>query len=207
MIAYLANIMKQVLDFLFVYTKSYGISIILLTIFIKVILLPLTFKQMQSMKKMQEIAPLQKKLQEKYKNDKEKLNKEIMELYRKNNVNPAAGCLPLLIQFPFLIALFRLLQQYDFGEAGFLWISNLGAPDTTYILPILAGLTTYISSKMASPDSSQQTMTIFMSVFIAWMSTRFASGLALYWVVSNIFQLLQQIFVTRPFPRTKEESS
>lgn len=207
MIEYLANIMKQVLDFLFVYTKSYGISIILLTIFIKVILLPLTFKQMQSMKKMQEIAPLQKKLQEKYKNDKEKLNKEIMELYRKNNVNPASGCLPLLIQFPFLIALFRLLQQYDFGEAGFLWISNLGAPDTTYILPILAGLTTYVSSKMASPDSSQQTMTIFMSVFIAWMSTRFASGLALYWVISNIFQLLQQVFVTRPFPRTKEESS
>jgi YidC/Oxa1 family membrane protein insertase len=170
--------------------------------------MPLTYKQLQSMKKMQEIAPLQKKLQEKYKNNKEKLNKEIMELYRKNNVNPAAGCLPLLLQMPFLFAFFRLLQNYDFAKAGFLWIKDLGAPDGTYILPVLAGLTTYLSSKMTTPsDSSQGNMTLFMSIFIAWISTRFAAGLALYWVVSNLIQLIQQLIMTRSVAVAKEESS
>jgi YidC/Oxa1 family membrane protein insertase len=200
--------MEKVLNIFFQYTKNYGLSIIGLTILIKLILMPLTYKQLQSMKKMQEIAPLQKKLQEKYKNNKEKLNKEIMELYRKNNVNPAAGCLPLLLQMPFLFAFFRLLQNYDFAQAGFLWIKDLGAPDGTYILPVLAGLTTYLSSKMTTPsDSSQGNMTLFMSIFIAWISTRFAAGLALYWVVSNLIQLIQQLIMTRSVAVAKEESS
>jgi len=208
LINYLAGLMEKVLNIFFQYTKNYGLSIIGLTILIKLILMPLTYKQLQSMKKMQEIAPLQKKLQEKYKNNKEKLNKEIMELYRKNNVNPAAGCLPLLLQMPFLFAFFRLLQNYDFAKAGFLWIKDLGAPDGTYILPVLAGLTTYLSSKMTTPsDSSQGNMTLFMSIFIAWISTRFAAGLALYWVVSNLIQLIQQLIMTRSVAVAKEESS
>lgn len=199
--------MKIVLDVLFKYTNSYGLSIIGLTIIIKVVLFPLTYKQLHSMKKMQEIAPLQKKLQEKYKNDKERLNREIMELYRKHKVNPAGGCLPLLIQFPFLIALFRLLQSPEaFGfilpeeSLRFLWIANLNKPDVLYIIPILAGVTTYIQSKMTATDASQNTMTIFMSFFIAWMSSRFAAGLALYWVVSNIFQIVQQYLMTKSVP-------
>lgn len=209
MIEKLAYIMKQALDFLFIYTNNYGLAIIALTILIKLILLPLTYKQLQSMKKMQEIAPLQKKLQEKYKNNKEKLNQELMKLYREHNVNPAGGCLPLLIQFPFLIALFRLLNAYDFGKAGFLWIADLGAPDGTYILPVLAAATTYISSQMTATtgNESQNRMNIFMSLFIGWMSTRFPSGLTLYWVVSNLFQMGQQYLMTKSVAVAKEESS
>jgi len=205
----LAYIMKQALDFLFIYTNNYGLAIIALTILIKLILLPLTYKQLQSMKKMQEIAPLQKRLQEKYKNNKEKLNQELMKLYREHKVNPAGGCLPLLIQFPFLIALFRLLNAYDFGKAGFLWIADLGAPDGTYILPVLAAATTYISSQMTTTtgNESQNKMAIFMSLFIGWMSTRFPSGLTLYWVVSNLFQIGQQYLMTRTVAVAKEESS
>ncbi|HHW01355.1 MAG TPA: membrane protein insertase YidC [Thermoanaerobacterales bacterium] len=205
---YLVSIMKQILDFIFDYTKSYGLAIIGITVLIKIILLPFSFQQFHSMKKMQEIAPLQKKLQEKYKNDKEKLNREIMKLYQENKVNPMGGCLPLLIQFPFIIGLFKLLQSYNFGQAGFLWIKDLGAPDTTYILPILAAITTYLSSKIATPPNTENpnnTMNIVMSIFIGWMAVKFASGLALYWVVSNILQIMQQILIMRSPAPVKED--
>jgi len=206
--AYLESIMKQLMDFIFAYTNSYGLAIIGITIIIKVVLLPLSFQQFHSMKKMQEIAPLQKKLQEKYKNDKEKLNREIMKLYQENKVNPMGGCLPLLIQFPFIIGLFRLLQSYNFGQAGFLWIKDLGTPDTTYILPVLAALTTYLSSKVATPpnpENPNNSMNLVMSLVIGWMAIRFASGLALYWVVSNILQLLQQLIIMRSPAPVKED--
>jgi YidC/Oxa1 family membrane protein insertase len=205
---YLVNIMKQILDFIFAYTKSYGLAIIGITVLIKIVLLPFSFQQFHSMKKLQEIAPLQKKLQEKYKNDKEKLNREIMKLYQENKVNPMGGCLPLLIQFPFIIGLFKLLQSYNFGQAGFLWIKDLGAPDTTYILPILAAVTTYLSSKIATPpnpENPNNSMNIVMSLFIGWMSLKFASGLALYWVVSNILQILQQMLIMRSPAPVKED--
>jgi len=207
--AFIVDLMKQLMDFIYLYTKSYGLSIIVITVLIKMILLPFSFQQFRSMKKLQEIAPIQKKLQEKYKNDKEKLNQALMKLYQENKINPMGGCLPLLIQFPFIIALFRLLQEYNFGQAGFLWIADLGKPDSTYILPILAGLTTYLSSKIAtpaSPESQNNTMNIFMSIFIAWMAINFASGLALYWVVSNILQILQQLIIMRSPTPAKEDN-
>ncbi|MCG0275096.1 MAG: YidC/Oxa1 family membrane protein insertase [Thermosediminibacteraceae bacterium] len=206
---FLENIMKQMLDFIFIYTKSYGIAIIVLTVLIKVILLPLSFQQFNSIKKMQEIAPLQKKLQEKYKNDKEKLNQELLKLYQEHKINPMGGCLPLLIQFPFIIALFRLLQNYNFGNAGFLWISDLGAPDKTFILPVVAAVTTYISSRIGMPQNTQNqqsTMNLVMSGVIGWMATKFPSGLALYWVVSNIMQILQQALILRSPASLKEEA-
>lgn len=207
--AFLEDIMLQMLNFINTYTKSYGLSIIALTVLIKLILLPLSFQQFNSMKKLQEIAPQQKKLQQKYKNDKEKLNTELMKLYQENKINPMGGCLPLLIQFPFIIALFGLLRDFNFGQSGFLWIADLGKPDTTYILPILAGITTYLSSKIATPpnpDNPSNNMNIVMSIFIAWMSVNFASGLALYWVVSNIVQIIQQLIIMRPPAPVKEDS-
>lgn len=206
--AFLQDLMKQLMDLIYAYTNSYGIAIILITVIIKVALLPLTFVQLNSMRKMQQLAPMQKKLQEKYKNDKEKLNMELMKLYQESKVNPMSGCLPLLIQFPFIIALFRLLQSYNFGEAGFLWIKNLGAPDTTYILPILAALTTYLQAKIstpASPDNPAGSTNIVMALFIGWMSIKFAAGLALYWVVSNLVQITQSLLMMRSPAVTKED--
>ncbi|MFO7151989.1 MAG: YidC/Oxa1 family membrane protein insertase [Bacillota bacterium] len=207
--SFLQNIMKQLMDYLYGYTNNYGIAIIVLTALIKLILLPFSFQQYNSIKKMQEIAPLQKKIQEKYKNDKEKMNKELMKLYEEHKINPMGGCLPILIQFPFIIALFQVLQNYNFGNAGFLWIKDLGAPDTTYILPVLSAVTTYLSSRIGMPqgaDNQQGTMSIVMSAFIGWMAAKFPSGLALYWVVSNLMQMLQQFLIMRSPASAKKEA-
>ena len=206
--AYFQGVMKQLMDLIYGYTNSYGIAIILLTVLIKLILLPFSFMQINSMKKMQEITPMQKKLQEKYKNDKEKLNTEIMKLYQENKINPMGGCLPLLIQFPFIIALFRVFQTYDFGGASFLWIKDLSVPDGTYILPILAAATTYLQTKIATPagaDNPNASMNIIMPLMIGWFSLKFAAGLALYWVVSNVVQIVQQLLFTRPKAIAKED--
>ncbi|AEE92736.1 MAG: membrane protein insertase YidC [Tepidanaerobacter acetatoxydans] len=206
--AFLQDLMKQLMDLIFVYTNSYGIAIILLTVLIKLILLPFSFMQINSMKKMQEITPLQQELQKKYKNDKEKLNMEIMKLYQENKINPMGGCLPLLIQFPVIIALFRVFQTYDFAGASFLWISNLSKPDSTFILPILAAVTTYIQTKLSTPagaDNPNASMNIIMPLMIGWFSVKFAAGLALYWVVSNVVQIVQQLIFARPQAIAKED--
>jgi YidC/Oxa1 family membrane protein insertase len=190
------DFMRSILDFFFRYTNSYGLAIISLTLLIKIVLFPLTLKQTQSMKKMKDLAPLQKELQEKYKNDKEKMNKELLKLYQEHKYNPMSGCFPLLVQFPILIAFFRLLQAVDYGQ-GFLWLPDLGAKDPYYILPVLAGLTTFLTSKQMSADGNPQTamMNNIMPVFIGFISINFPSGLNLYWVVSNLLTYIQQALI------------
>jgi len=203
---FLQELMKQLMDWIFAYTNNYGIAIILLTVLIKIILLPFNFMQINSVKKLQQIAPKQQELQKKYKNNPDKLNEEIMKLYRENNINPMGGCLPLLIQFPFIIALFRVFQSYDFGGAGFLWIKDLSIQDSTFILPILAAVTTYWQTKLSSPpgtDNANATMNIVMPLMIGWFAIKFASGLALYWVVSNLVQIVQ-LLLTRPRELAKD---
>lgn len=205
--AYFQSLLLQLMEWFYTYTQSYGIAIILLTIFVKVLLLPFSFSQIKSMKKMQDIAPEQKRLQEKYKNDKEKLNTEIMKLYQENKINPAAGCLPLFIQFPFIIALFRVVQSYDFGNASFLWF-RLGQPDSTYLLPILAAATTFLQMYMSTPpnpENPNSSMNIMMALFIGWFSMKYPAGLALYWVVSNLIQILQQA-ITKQFTAPAKEA-
>lgn len=202
---FLSGIMASALVFFFDITKaagmpSYGIAIILLTIAIKVVLYPLTVKQVKSMKAMQELQPKMKEIQEKYKGNSEKLQKEMAALYKDAGVNPLAGCLPLLVQMPFLIAIFFALQSFDYGEyQSFLFLSHLGQPDPTYILPFLSAATTWLQSKQTMTDNSQQNkmMLIFMPLFIGYISLTFPGGLVLYWVVSNIFQIIQQYFTYR----------
>ena len=205
--SFLQDLMNQMMDWIFAYTNNYGVAIILLTVLIKILLLPFNFMQLNSIKKMQEIAPKQQELQKKYKNNPDKLNEELMKLYRENNVNPMGGCLPLLIQFPFIIALFRVFQSYDFGGAGFLWIKDLSMPDTSYILPILAAVTTYWQSKLSTPAGTENpnaaTMNVVMPLMIGWFALKFAAGLALYWVVSNLVQIVQ-ILLTRPRELAKD---
>jgi len=205
--AYFQSLLLKLMEWFYTYTRSYGIAIILLTVFVKVLLLPFSFSQIKSMKKMQDIAPEQKRLQEKYKNDKEKLNSEIMKLYQANKINPAAGCLPLFIQFPFIIGLFRVVQSFDFGNASFLWF-RLGQPDSTYLLPILAAATTFLQmflSTPPNPDNPNSSMNIMMALFIGWFSLKYPAGLALYWVVSNLVQILQQA-VTKKFSSPVKEA-
>lgn len=214
----LARPFGALLKLIFDLTNNYGLSIILFTIITKLLTLPLTMKQNKSMKEMQEIQPKLKKLQDKYKNDPEQLNIKTMELYKEHNVSPFGGCLPLLIQFPIIIGLFAAVREpgiyvfesqaaYEAINTSFLWLSNLAAPDP-WILPILAALTTYLSSATLtsgkSADQTQKIMTYFMPIMIFWWGKSFPAGLTLYWFVSNVFQTIQQLILRSPQKELKE---
>ena len=188
-------------------TGNYGIAIILLTILVRAVILPLTVYQMKSMKKMQEIQPLIKELQEKYKDQPEKLNQEMMQVYRTQGVNPFAGCLPLLIQMPFLYAIFGVLHSFNPAphSPGFLWIPDLNAKDPYLILPILTVVSMLAQSWLtgAGQDPNQRVMMYMMPILFGYISyTMPQSGVVLYWVVSTLFGLAQQA-VYPGFPRFK----
>ncbi|MCL6557307.1 MAG: YidC/Oxa1 family membrane protein insertase [Firmicutes bacterium] len=208
--------MTALLNWLYQFTEmihlaNYGLAIILLTILIKIALYPLSVKQMRSMVIMQQLAPRVKEIQERYRNkDPQKMQQKIMELYREHNVNPMAGCLPLLIQMPILIALYQALLHFNYADpahARFLWVQNLSqVGDPYFILPLLAGLTTYVQSRMTTnmTDPTQRMMLIIMPIFIAWISATVPAGLALYWVTFNAVGIVQQYFVNRHTQGLKE---
>ena len=185
--------------------ESYGVAIIVLTIIIKMIFYPLTVKQVKSMKAMQELQPKMKKLQDKYKNDPKRLQQEMGALYRNAGVNPLAGCLPLLVQMPFLMGMFYALQSLDYGgDPTFLWIENLSNPDPFYILPVLSAVSTYVLQKQTASSSGSaqmqmqmKIMAVVMPLFIGWISCNFAAGLVIYWIVNNVIQILQQWWMYR----------
>ena len=209
----IAEPLSRLMHLVYDLVGHYGISIIVFTVIVKLLMIPLTVKQAKSMKNMQEIQPKINEIQKQYKNDKEKMNQKVMELYKEHNVNPMGGCLPLLIQFPIIIGLFTVLrtpEEYGFAkevvDAGFLWMSSMMEPDP-WILPLLAGITTFISSKTMQTkpgtgnpqqESMQKMMLYFFPVMIAWMGRTFPAGLTLYWVVSNVFQAGQQMVINGP---------
>ena len=150
--------------------ESYGVAIIVLTIIIKMIFYPLTVKQVKSMKAMQELQPKMKKLQDKYKNDPKRLQQEMGALYRNAGVNPLAGCLPLLVQMPFLMGMFYALQSLDYGgDPTFLWIENLSNPDPFYILPVLSAVSTYVLQKQTASSSGSAQMQMQMKIMAVVM--------------------------------------
>ena len=180
---------------------SYGWAIILLTVLVKVALYPLTVKQIESMKAMQEMAPKMKAVQEKYKDNPKVMQQKIAELYQKAGVNPLAGCLPMLLQMPILMGMYYALFNYKFEEGTevFFWMPNLSLPDPIYILPLLSALTTYWMQKQTSSDSNPQMkiMMTIMPLFIGWLSMQFPAGLVLYWVTMNVVQIIQQWWMTK----------
>ncbi|WP_333887429.1 membrane protein insertase YidC [Clostridium sp.] len=181
---------------------SYGLAIILMTIIIRIILLPLNIKQTRSSVVMSEMQPEVKKIQEKYKNNPQKSQEEIMKLYKEKGANPLSGCLPLLIQWPIFIALYYAFNNIS-GIDGvhFLWIKNLASRDM--FLAILSGLTTYLSGALmaVNNDSAQakqtSTMNIGMSIFMTVMSWSLKSALVLYWVVNNLIQIAQTVVMKK----------
>lgn len=180
---------------------SYGWSIVLLTILVKMILYPLTVKQVKSMKAMQELSPKMKKIQEKYKDNPQLMQQKVAALYKDAGVNPLAGCLPLLIQMPILMGMYYSLYNFHFEEGmeAFFWLPSLSEPDPIYVLPILSALTTFLQQKQTTTEMNQQ-MKIMMTVmplFIGWISLQFPSGLVLYWVTMNITQIVQQWWMYR----------
>lgn len=188
---------------------SYGLAIIILTVIIKVLLYPLTAKQIKSMKAMQEIAPKMKKLQEKFKDNPQLLQQKMIQLYQDAGVNPMAGCLPMLIQMPILMAMYYTFFSFDYGgvEPSFLWVPSLSAADPMYIMPLLAAFTTFLMQKISSVEVTQQTkiMMIFFPLFMGFISLNLPAGLVLYWITQNVVQIAQQLLIYRNIDANSEK--
>jgi YidC/Oxa1 family membrane protein insertase len=196
---------------------NYGIAIIILTIFTKVLLWPLGNKSYKSMSEMKKLQPLMTEIREKYKGDKQKMNQELMALYRTYKVNPMGGCLPMVLQIPVFFALYRMLYQaIELRHAPFfLWINDLSAPDRLFnfgfsipfmeppygipVLTIIMGATMLLQQKMSPPpgDPTQAKMMMLMPVVFTFIFINFSSGLVLYWLVNNVLSISQQYYVQK----------
>jgi YidC/Oxa1 family membrane protein insertase len=190
------------LKFFYKFVGNYGLSIIFLTIIIKILFWPLTQKSFKSMKDMQKLQPEMAKLKEKYKDKKEELNRETMGLYKKYKVNPLGGCLPMLLQIPVFIALYRvLLDSIELRHASFIsfWINDLSAKDPTYVSPLLMGASMFLQQKMTptSADPAQAKMMLFMPIVFTFMFLSFPSGLVIYWLVNNVLSIAQQVYINK----------
>ena len=213
----IAKPLLYLLRFFNQYINNYGVSIILLTILIKILFWPLTHKSYKSMKEMQKLQPRMAKIREKYKNNKAQLNKEMMGLYKTYKVNPMGGCLPMIIQLPVFFALFRILgSAIELRQAPFmLWIKDLSAPDRLFnfpfsipfmeppygipVLTLLMGASMFLQQKMTPTpgDPMQAKIMMFLPLIFTFMFINFPSGLVLYWFVNNILSIGQQYRIHR----------
>ena len=199
------------------YLSNYGLSIILLTILIKILFWPLTRKSYQSMKEMRKLQPMMAKLREKYKNNKQEMNKQLMGLYKTYKINPMGGCLPMLVQMPVFFAFYRILpNSIELRHAPFvLWVNDLSAPERLFsfpftiplmappygipILTLLMGASMFLQQKMTpmTGDPAQAKMMMLLPVVFTFLFINFPSGLVLYWLVNNILSIAQQYRINR----------
>jgi YidC/Oxa1 family membrane protein insertase len=203
---WLAVPIMWVMNHFHAYAGNYGVAIILLTILTKVMFFPLTIKSMTSMRSMQALQPQVNALRSKYKSDPQRLQRETMELYRANKVNPLGGCLPMIVQIPIFYALYVALSvSVEMQNAPFIclgrlprWI-DLAAHDPTYVLPLLMGVSMFVQQKMTPVmgDPRQAKMMLFMPVLFTFMFLNLPSGLVLYWTLSNVLQIAQQKYMER----------
>jgi len=208
----IAKPLLYILKFFYRYVGNYGIAIIIITVILKVLFFPLTHKSYKSMKDMQKIQPMMAALKEKYKNDREAMNKAVMELYRDHKVNPLGGCLPMLIQIPVFFALYKaLMLSIELRHAPFfLWITDLSGPDNLFgqmlglpfvigPLPLVMGATMFIQQKMtpSTMDPVQAKMMLVLPVVFTFMFLNFPSGLVLYWLLNNVLTICQQAYINK----------
>ena len=198
---------------------NYGLAIIILTLLVKLVLWPLGQKSYKSMNEMKKIQPLMKEIREKYKDDKQRMNKEVMGLYRTYKVNPLGGCLPMVVQLPVFFALYRMLYEaIELRHAPFfLWIDDLSAPDRLFrfdftvpfmeppfgipVLTIVMGASMLLQQKMSPPmgDPTQAKMMMFMPIIFTVIFINFSSGLVLYWLVNNLLSIGQQYYTQKKY--------
>ncbi len=198
---------------------NYGVAIIILTILVKLLLWPLGQKSYKSMSEMKKIQPLMKDIREKYKDDKQRMNQEVMGLYRTYKINPLGGCLPMVVQLPVFFALYRMLYEaIELRHAPFfLWIDDLAAPDRLFrfdfsipfmeppygipVLTIVMGASMLLQQKMSPPmgDATQAKMMMFMPIIFTVIFINFSSGLVLYWLVNNILSIAQQYYTQKKY--------
>jgi YidC/Oxa1 family membrane protein insertase len=212
----IASVMLKGIVFIHGIFPNWGWALVIFTILIKIILFPLTYASSVSMAKMQTLQPKIKAIKKKYKNLKDpdqrrKMNEETMALYRSEKVNPAGGCLPMLLQMPILIAFFRLLPiSINFRhEPWILWITDLSVKDPIYLLPILMGATQIMVSKMSptSAEGAQQKIMYIMPVIFVLLFLNYSAGLNLYWFISNLLQMVQQYFINKKIFKEKKEEN
>jgi len=204
------------IKFIHRYIPNWGFGIIILTFLIKIIFFPLTYSSTKSMSKMQELQPKIKALRAKYKkakqdiNQRRQMNEEMMKLYKEHGINPAGGCLPILVQIPVFWGFFRMLVvAIEFRQSPFiLWIKDLSVHDPYYVTPLLMGATQFISQKMTptSADPAQARMMLIMPVVMTVFFMNFQSGLVLYWLTNNCLQIGQQYIMNRMMAKKKRES-
>ena len=198
---------------------NYGIAIIILTILVKVLLWPLGQKSYKSMSEMKKLQPLMKEIREKYKDDKQRMNQEVMGLYKTYKINPLGGCLPMVVQLPVFFALYRMLYQaIELRHAPFfLWIDDLSAPDRLFrfgfsipfmeppygipVLTVIMGASMLLQQKMSPPmgDATQAKMMMFMPIIFTVIFINFSSGLVLYWLVNNVISIAQQYYTQKKY--------
>ncbi len=204
----IAKPLYSLLSWFHTMTGNWGWSIILLTMVMKILFFPLSQKSFRSMRKMQQLAPQVKKLQETYKGDKEKLNAAMLTLYREHQVNPLGGCLPMVAQIPIFFALYKvLLESIELKGAGWvLWITDLGVQDPYYITPVLMGVTMLIQQLMApkTGDPLQRKMMMALPFVFTFLFLSFPAGLVLYWLVNNILTIAQQAIIYREADKPKK---
>jgi YidC/Oxa1 family membrane protein insertase len=196
---------------------NYGVAIILLTIMFKIIFWPLGSKSYKSMAEMKKLQPLMTQIREKYKNDKKKMNEEVMALYKTYKVNPMSGCLPMIVQIPVFFAFYRMLYgSIELRHAPFIgWITDLSAPDRLFrfdfaiplmtppygipVLTIIMGATMFIQQKLSPPagDPAQARMMMMMPLIFTFIFINFPAGLVLYWLVNNVLSISQQYYITK----------
>ncbi|WP_304473206.1 membrane protein insertase YidC [uncultured Desulfovibrio sp.] len=209
MFSVIAKGLLWLLEFFHSYVHNWGVAIILLTVVIKAVFWPLTAKSYASMEQMKKLQPMMMALREKYKDNKELMNKEVMALYRTYGVNPASGCVPILIQLPVFFGLYQaLLTSIELRHAPFitylpftdtLWLADLSAKDPFYITPIIMGLTMFLQQRMSPPatDPTQQKIMMFLPLIFTVLFLGFPAGLVIYWLVNNILSIFQQWLMMR----------
>ncbi len=220
MFDFLAKPCVMVMNFLYGLIPNYGMAIIILTLLIKLILWPLGSKSYKSMAEMKKLQPLMAEIREKYKHDKQKMNMEVMGLYKTYKVNPLGGCLPMVVQIPIFFALYRMLYEaIELRHAPFFgWIHDLSAPDRLFdfgfsipfmqppcgipVLTIIMGGTMFLQQKMAPPmggDPLQAKLMTFMPIMFTVIFINFSSGLVLYWLINNIVSITQQYYIQKKY--------
>lgn len=197
-----------IMQHIYNWVGNWGWSIVLVTLLIKIVFYKLSETSYRSMAKMRQLSPRLQALKERYGDDRQKLSQATMELYKKEKINPLGGCLPILIQIPFFIALYYVLvESVELRQAPFIfWIQDLSSKDPYYVLPILMGITMLIQQKLnpAPQDPMQAKMMMLMPVIFTVLFLAFPSGLVLYWLVNNILSVLQQWYIMHRYEKSKQ---
>lgn len=204
---WLTDLITSAIAMFYGWTGSYGLAIILLTVFVRVILLPLTWSGAVSMARQQALAPQLEELRRRYRNDPRKLNEAQLELWRQHGVNPFAGCLSVLVEFPVVIALYQALTHFQYvGPASFLWVPHLARPDPYYVLPTLAAAATYWQARVTAPTTGgggtgMMLLSLAMGPAVMFYFTmKVGAGVGLYWAVSTVLRALQQYLMPQARP-------